>query len=191
MNKILFATGNSRKIEEASNTLSIYDINVEAIKINIDEIQHHDPAEITKAKARSAYEVTHKPTVVSDTSWEIPTLGGFPGGYMKDISSWFDAEDWLVLMARHEDKTIYCHEHVAYFDGEELQHFFSTYEGRFVNEARGRIDESESFERAVILYGDKTMAEQLAQGDIASAGESLDHWKQFAEWFTKNSRVIT
>lgn len=30
---------------------------------------------------------------------------------------------------------------------------------------------SESFERTVVLYGDKTMAEQLAQGDIASAGE--------------------
>lgn len=34
------------------------------------------------------------------------------------------------------------------------------------------------------------MAEQLAQGDIASAGESLDHWKQFGEWLTENSRVI-
>jgi len=190
MKEILFATGNSRKIEEANNTLSTYDINVKAIKIDIDEIQHNDPAEITKSKVRAAFEVTHAPVVVSDTSWEIPALGGFPGGYMKNISSWFDTEDWLALMARHEDKTIYCHEHVAYFDGEELQHFVSTYEGKFINEARGRIDESESFERAVILYGDKTMAEQLAQGDIASAGESLEHWKQFAEWFTKNSRVI-
>ena len=81
------------------------------------------------------------------------------------------------------DKIFYCHEHVAYFDGEELQHFVSTYEGRFIDEARGRIDEGESFERAVILYGDKTMAEQLAQGGIASAGESLEHWKQFGEWF--------
>lgn len=185
MNTILFATGNSRKIAEASHTLAAYDIEVEVIKIDIDEIQHFDPAEITKAKARSAYEVTHKPTVVSDTSWEIPALGGFPGGYMKDISAWLDTKDWLALMERHEDKTIYCHEHVAYFDGEELQYFVSTYDGAFIHEARGRIDESESFERAVILYGDKTMAEQLAEGDIASAGESLEHWKQFGKWLSK------
>lgn len=126
MKKMLFATGNSRKIKEAGSTLAAYNIDVGSIEIDIDEIQHNDPAEITKAKARSAYEVVRKPVVVSDTSWEIPALGGFPGGYMKDISLWLDAEDWLALMARHDDKTIYCHEHVAYFDGEELQHFVST-----------------------------------------------------------------
>jgi len=191
MTKVLFATGNSRKIKEANETLSAYNITVEPIKIEIDEIQHFNSEEITKAKARAAFEITHEPVLVSDTSWEIPALGGFPGGYMKDISSWLNAEDWLSLMDRHEDKTIYCHEHVAYFDGKELQYFVSTYEGKFINEARGRIDESESFERAVILYGDKTMAEQLAQGNIASAGESLEHWRQFAEWFTKNNQVIS
>ena len=126
MNTILFATGNSRKIAEASRTLAAYDIEVEVIKIDIDEIQHFDPAEITKAKA----------TVASDSSWEIPALGGFPGGYMKDISAWLDTKDWLALMERHEDKTIYCHEHVAYFDGEELQHFVSTYEGVFIHTLR-------------------------------------------------------
>lgn len=30
-----------------------------------------------------------------------------------------------------------------------------------------------------------TMAEQLAEGDIASAGESLEHWKQLGEWLSK------
>ena len=186
MNKILFATGNSRKIKEANETLSDYDIVVEPIKIEIDEIQHSNSAEITKAKAKAAFEITNLPVVVSDTSWEIPALGGFPGGYMKDISSWFEAENWLTLMGNHEDKTIYCHEHVAYFDGKDLQHFISTYTGKFIDEARGRIDENESFERVVILYGDKTMAEQLASGDVASAGESFEHWKQFGEKKKKN-----
>ena len=104
---------------------------------------------------------------------------------MKDISAWLDAKDWLALMVQHDNKTIYCHEHVAYFDGEKLQHFVSTYTGEFIHEARGRVDDNESFERVVTLYGNQTMAEQLANGDIASAGESLEHWKQFGEWFTK------
>lgn len=184
MKKILFATGNSRKTEEANATLSLYDIAVEAVSVDIDEIQHHDSIEIIKAKARSAFAVTRQPVVVSDTCWEIPALGGFPGGYMKDMSAWLQAEDWLALMARHNDKTMYCHEHVAYFDGEEVRLFTSAYRGRFIDEARGRIDDNESFEQVVILYGDKTMAEQLAQGEIASAGESLEHWKQFGQWFS-------
>lgn len=184
MKEIIFATGNPRKIEEANKTLKDYDIVVKPIKIDINEMQHQDSAEITKAKARAAYELTNQPIVVSDTSWEIPVLGGFPGGYMKDVSAWFDAKDWISLMSRHLDKTIYCHEHIAYFDGEELRHFVSTYKGKFIDEPRGRIDANESIERVVILYGNLTMAEYLANGSIASAGEVLDHWKQFGEWFT-------
>lgn len=183
MKEILFATGNSRKISEASETLRPYDVIVKPVSVDIDEIQHRDPAEITKAKARAAFAALNEPVIVSDTSWEIPALGGFPGGYMKDIEDWLHSDDWLALMAPHDDKTIYCHEHVAYYDGEQVQHFASTYTGKFIHEARGRIDDQESFERVVIMYGTETMAEQLARGDFASAGSSMDHWKQFGEWF--------
>lgn len=182
MTAILFATGNSRKITEATATLAPFDLTIEPIKVEIDEIQHHDPAEITKAKARAAYAATGRPVVVSDTSWSIPALGGFPGGYMKDVGQWFVADNWLALMAGQADKRILCHEHVAYCHGENVQHFLQTYEGRFVDEARGREQGDESFERVVILYGDKTMAEQLADGEVASAGEELGHWRQFAKW---------
>jgi hypothetical protein len=61
------------------------------------------------------------------------------------------------------------------------------YEGRFIDEARGRIDDAESFERVVILYGDKTLAEMVAEGDVASAGETLGHWVQFGEWLAAKS----
>lgn len=185
MKTIAFATGNSRKITEARATLAPYSIEVAPVKIDIDEIQHEDPIEITKAKARAAYDVVHEPVVVSDTSWSIPALGGFPGGYMKDIEAWLSVEDWIGLMDRHEDRTIYCHEHVAFFDGDELQHFQTTYTGTLLREARGRVDPYESFEQITVLYGDKTMAEQLADGDVASAGESLDHWKQLGAWLEK------
>lgn len=187
MKETLFATGNSRKIEEASNTLSDYDIIIKPIKIEINEIQHQDSIEITKAKARAAYEVTHEPVVVSDTSWEIPTLGGFPGGYMKDTSAWFDAKDWLSLMSHHDDKTIYCHEHVAFFDGKNLRHFAASYKGVFIDESRGRVDAGGSIEQVVILYGNLTMAEYLARGSIASAGEVLEHWHKFGAWYRGSS----
>lgn len=183
MKEILFATGNSRKIQEARMTLAEYDVAVEPVKIEINEIQHHDSVEITKAKARAAFEVLGKPVVVSDTTWSIPALNGFPGGYMKDISAWFDAEDWLSLMSRHTDKTILCHEHVAFFDGEHLQHFVSEYTGYFIDDPRGRVDAGESIEQVVVLYGSLTMAEYLEQGNIASAGEVLTHWHDFGRWY--------
>lgn len=181
---IMFATGNARKIAEANATLNVLGLTVQSVKLEMDEIQHYDPAEITKAKARAAYAIIKQPVVVSDTSWSIPALGGFPGGYMKDISSWWQADDWLSVMARHDDKRIICLEHIAYFDGESVRHFEEKYEGYFISEARGRVDEAESFEQVVVLYGDKTMAEQLAGGGHASAGETHGHWQQFAKWYT-------
>lgn len=187
MNKsITFATGNSRKIAEATATLTKYNIGVVPVKVTIDEIQHHDPAEITKAKARAAFDVIKKPVVVSDTSWRIPALGGFPGGYMKDVATWLQPNDWLSLMKDHADKTIICLEHVAYCDGNEVRHFEYEYQGKFIDEERGRDDESESFEKVVILYGTKTMAEQLQDGEIASASEELEHWNLFGKWYQKS-----
>ncbi|MGO3702187.1 MAG: non-canonical purine NTP pyrophosphatase [Candidatus Saccharimonadales bacterium] len=181
---IIFATGNQRKIQEATDVLAPLGITVNQQSVDTDEIQHSDPAEITKAKAKAAFAEVGVPVVVQDTSWSIPALGGFPGGYMKDISAWFVAEDWLALMSQHDDRTIQCHEHVAYYDGEQLQHFEAVYKGTMLHEARGRRDPSESFECVTVLYGDKTMAEQLADGDIASAGEELRHWVAFGEWYT-------
>ena len=63
------------------------------------------------------------------------------------------------------------------------------YEGRFVSEARGRVNDVEAFERVVIMYGNETMAEQLARGDHASAGETLGHWQQFGEWYARHVSV--
>lgn len=185
MKTVLFATGNARKILEAHDTLQQYGVDVEPVSVDADEIQHMNPTEIAKAKARAAYAVTGRPVVVSDTSWSIPALQGFPGGYMKDISLWWTAQNWLDLMADQTDRRILCLEHVAYYDGVTLQHFVEEYEGYFTTEARGRIDEFEAFERVVVLYGGETMAEQLARGDTASAGEVLGHWQQFGKWFAQ------
>ncbi|MBF1024705.1 MAG: hypothetical protein HXK98_02335 [Candidatus Nanogingivalaceae bacterium] len=41
--KITFVTGNPRKIEEAAAVLRNYDIVVETLQFDIDEIQHHNP----------------------------------------------------------------------------------------------------------------------------------------------------
>lgn len=183
MKTVLFATTNARKITEANAILTPLSISVQPIVLDIEEIQHANPQEIVKAKVRAAFEVAHEPVVVSDTSWAIPALGGFPGGYMKDISSWLQAEDWLSLMARHTNKTIECHEHLAYFDGEHLEHFAHIYTGHFVDTPRGASGDDISIEQVVSLYNNKTMAEQIAAGETASAGEDLQHWKKFGEWY--------
>ena len=183
MTEILFATGNQRKINEANDTLENYDLSVKTVSIEIDEIQHHDPAEITKAKARAAFALLNKPVVVSDTSWSIPALGGFPGGYMKDVGIWWSEQDWLNIMASHEDKSIICQEHLAYCDGESLVHFLQDYKGTFLCSVQGPvINEKATIERVVTLDGRSSLAEGQANRILKGEKKQLEHWQKFGEW---------
>lgn len=183
---ILFATGNARKITEATHTLSPLGITIETTSVDTDEIQHHEPEYITKAKARAAFDLLQQPVVVQDTSWNIPALGGFPGGYMKDVANWWTPQDWTEIMTRHTDKTIYCLEHVVYYDGITLKHFEASYKGTIVASPRGEW--GNSIEKVVCLYGDKTLAEVHDTEGIASASETLEHWKQFGDWFINQQK---
>ena len=182
---IIFVTGNQHKLEEAKAVLEDYDIAVEPLEIAIDEIQHHNPLKITEAKVRAAYEKAGKPVVVNDSSWEIPALGGFPGGYMKDIVNWLTAEDFLALMKSKNDKRIILHDVVAYYDGRELKIFTFEQSGVFVSEPHSK---GTSMNQVVSMEdsGGLTIAEEFAlRHDGAEINPShFQHWQKFGEWFT-------
>lgn len=182
---ITFATGNPHKLEEAKSVLKDYGIVVEPLQIDIDEIQHHDPLKITEAKVKSAYEKADQPVVVNDSSWEIPALGGFPGGYMKDVVGWFTAEDFLALMKDKNDRRIILHDVVAYYDGRELKIFTFEQSGVFVSEPHSK---GTSMNQVVSMEdsGGLTIAEEFAlRHDGAEINPShFQHWQKFGEWFT-------
>ena len=134
---ITFVTGNSRKVEEATAVLAEYAIDVTPLALELDEIQHHDPLKITETKARAAYQAAGRPIVVNDSNWEVPALGGFPGGYMKDIAIWFRPEDFLALMRDKADRRVILHDVVVYYDGNVMQCFTFDQLGVFTKEARG------------------------------------------------------
>ncbi len=182
MNKLVLFTGNQRKIAEAKVVFDEYDIAFEAFSADIDEIQHHDPTEIAKAKVKAAYDVVKKPLLINDSSWSIPSLGGFPGGYMKDVDAWFDAADWQSLMRDKADKTITLHERIVFYDGEAVKIFESSTDGCFVDEPRG--ESSNAIDTLVVLYGSKTIAES---NDDDAPNHSA-HWREFAEWYTERDR---
>ena len=182
---INLVTGNPRKIEEATATLSQYDIAVEIINLDIDEIQHRDPLKITEAKVRAAYEKVGEPVVVNDSNWEVPALGGFPGGYMKDIAHWLTPEDFLALLRDKDDWQIILHDIVAYYDGHNLQTFIFDQSGKFVAPPRGKS--GASVNKIITMDGSNglTMSEVFDQRDqgLAVRTDTLQQWHQFAQWY--------
>ena len=176
--KILFVTGNKRKVGEAEDACKAFGIEIVQTPLDIDEIQSSDPAKISEHKAKAAFEQLNAPLVVTDTFWSIPALNGFPGAYMKDVSKWFSSEDFLNLMANKVDKTIMFSENIVYIDGDRTKHFTKEFYGQIVA-PRGV---GESIEQVAEFNG-VTLGEQRERGGFGHAAEDYV-WHDFATWYT-------
>jgi non-canonical purine NTP pyrophosphatase (RdgB/HAM1 family) len=180
MNRIVFSTGNQRKIKEARASCNLFGIEVVPVKIDFDEIQSHDPIAISLKKVDDAFALSGEPAIViADTSWSIPSLNGFPGGYMKDVAEWFTPEDFISLMSGKNDRTIIFRESVIYKDEHETKVFSKEYEGVVVDTPRG--EDGNSLDKIAEFDG-RTLAESHDAGQTSHDPKEYV-WFEFAEWF--------
>lgn len=187
MKKVYFATTSQQKALIAQTVCSEAGIELEQITLDIDEIQGEDPELIVKDKARRAYEELGKPVVVSDDSWNIPALNGFPRAYMKSINHWFSAPDFLRLMQGVKDRSVIIHQYLAYNDGKTTKIFKNDLRGQIIHEPQGKNHQSPSTEITMLDSDNgKTIAEVFERGKDAVAArykEGSDAWHQFIEWY--------
>lgn len=85
MKELLYVTGNTEKVGVANSFCAPHQIKLIQLQLDIDEIQGEDSEIISLDKARKAFAEIGKPLVISDDSWSITGLNGFPGPYMKSI----------------------------------------------------------------------------------------------------------
>ncbi len=187
MKTVYFATSNPDKIQIAYAVCADVNIDVKPVSLEIDEIQGEDPEVIVRDKASRAFEQLNMPVVVSDDTWDIPALKGFPGAYMKSINYWFRPEDFLRLMNGVEDRRITLHQYLAYTDGNVTEVFKNDIPGQIIHEARGKNEKSPNM-MVIALDSDngKTIAEVLEQGEeavIARYKNGPDAWHEFADWY--------
>ncbi len=187
MKTINFATTNDEKFLIAKMVCEQFDLQVSRVVIDVDEIQGEDPLLIVKDKADRAYKKFKKPIVVSDDSWNIPALKGFPGPYMKSINHWFSADDFLRLMDGIEDRSIILHQYLAYNDGVKTTVFRNDINGKIIYEIRGNNIKSPTM--SVIALdedNDMTLAEVFEKGQNALVSRYKDRpdvWHQLVKWY--------
>ena len=187
MNSIYFASSNQEKIQIAQTVCAEANISVQPIGLEIDEIQGEDSEAIVRDKVRRAYEQVDRPVIVTDETWDIPSLRGFPGAYMKSINQWFMSRDFLRLMQGITDRRIVLCQYLAYTDGVLTKVFRNDMPGQIINEARGTNDKSPSM-TVIALDCDngKTIAEVFEQGTdavIARHKNQPDVWHEFLSWY--------
>lgn len=182
MKKIFFATSNDRKLGEARLACDDFGIEIEQLDVDIDEIQNIDPIKIAVRKAEDAYKICQKPVVVTDTSWNIPALNGFPGGYMKDIAEWFSVDDFIDLMKDKSDRRIAFTETIVFADSGTTKVFSEEYWGLFVKSPRGE-GHGNSIEYVAEFDG-YTIAERHDQKRFSHDPKKYV-WYKFAKWYVK------
>ncbi len=171
--------------------LNDYDINLEQRPVEIDEIQGENAELIIRDKVTKAHAALQKPVIVTDVSWEITALGGFPGAYMKSVNHWFEPQDFIDLMSRKTDRRIVLHQYLAYCDGEQTVTFSGSISGVITDTPRGTY--GPPIMRVVALDADRgrTISETYDQGlehDLTRLAERGNAWHQLATWLRDETR---
>jgi inosine/xanthosine triphosphate pyrophosphatase family protein len=104
MADLTFVTGNSEKFSIAHKVFAARGLSLQQASHDIDEIQGKDSEKIVKDKVQKAYENVGGAVLVNDDSWAFLGLDGFPGPYMKDVASWFSADDFINLTRALADR---------------------------------------------------------------------------------------
>jgi XTP/dITP diphosphohydrolase len=118
--------------------------------------------------------------VINDAFWSIPSLNGFPGGYMKDIAYWFTAQDFISIMHNKEDRSVIITECVVYKDSKTLKVFSKNFIGQIRKIPKGK---GNSIEQVAVFNG-KTLAEYHDTNRFSEKPED-QVWYEFATWFIK------
>lgn len=182
--RLNFVTENPDKILSAQAVGELYGVEiVPAPLAGIVEIQSpDDEAAIARGKAEQAFRRLESPLFVSDDTWVIPGLRGFPGPYMKDINKQFTEEDWLRLTLPLKDRRIILRQIVVYRDLAQRQIFTDDITGTLLTQIRGRHPQKSSF--GITSFDDvngESMAEAYENGRSPTAGYRTA-WHSLFEW---------
>jgi len=186
MHTLYFATGNKEKFAIAQAACRSYGVELIQQPLNIPEIQGEDPKTIVADKAARAFDVLGKPVIVSDDSWSVPALHGFPGAYMKSIDHWFSPQDFINLMQPYTDRRIILIGMLAYQDSQTHQTFRRDYTGQVLREPRGTY--GRPIQKVIAMPGDNglSVAEAYDHGANPSDREVADTWVLFMDWYNQH-----
>lgn len=189
MSSLLFSTGNAEKFEIARKICEPLGVILEQKPLEIDEIQGEDSEAIIRDKVRKAYELTGQPVIVSDDSWNIPGLRGFPGPYMKSIEQWFTPEDFLNLTRPLIDRRIILVQLLAYQDADRVYIVREEHVGALLTESRGKY--GKALKKVVAMPGDNglSIAEAYDHGLIHADRDVAKGWRKLIEWYKQEALV--
>jgi XTP/dITP diphosphohydrolase len=181
MTDFSFVTSNDHKVATATSVCGQFGITFDRQNLDLVEIQSDKGEDIARYKVVQAYEKYQRPVAITDDSWIIPALRGFPGPYMKYINQWFEPSDFLRLTSTLKDRRMIMRHVIAYKDEKTEKIFSVDIEGTLLKEARG----SHIIPHFSIISfdgGRHSVAEQEEATGGTVIADLPNAWHQFCEW---------
>jgi non-canonical purine NTP pyrophosphatase (RdgB/HAM1 family) len=130
---LVFVTSNDHKAGEAAQVLGM---DVERVKLNLDEIQSLDLRAIVEHKVRQAYAKLKRPVIAEDVSLAIRQLNGLPGTFIK----WFEngiGSQGVADMLSKKDRSVDYIVGYGFFDGKTFIYADAVTKGTISKKVKG------------------------------------------------------
>lgn len=185
MSEIIFSTGNELKFHNGQIACKKYGINLKQAVLHTDEIQGENPEDIALDKAKKSFAELGRPVIISDDSWDIPGLNGFPGAYMKSMNEWFSPNNFVNLTKSLADRRIFLHARLVYIDSKTTKLFTNTFEGYLLKEPRGEYGPPS--QKVISLHGDNNLSiSEVHDKQLHKDGRDVHKiWDEFCEWYNQ------
>jgi non-canonical purine NTP pyrophosphatase (RdgB/HAM1 family) len=133
--KFYFVTSNKNKLREAQRILGR---SLEAVELDIPEVQAVNSTDIVHDKARKAYSKVRKPVLVEDSGLYVNAWNGFPGALIKWFLLHVGTDELCRMLKDKADRSAYAQTVICFYDGKSYRNFVGRSEGTIAPKPRGK-----------------------------------------------------
>jgi non-canonical purine NTP pyrophosphatase (RdgB/HAM1 family) len=104
--KLYFVTSNQGKVHSLEQNLRRFSIpiDIKPVKLPLIEPQASTVREVSRSKAKQAFEILHEPVIVEDGGFCIEALSDFPGVYTRYVLDTIGVDGILRLMENVDNR---------------------------------------------------------------------------------------
>ncbi len=189
MREIVFVTGNKGKYLSMQKKCEKLGVNLIWKNLDLSELEVNDVTEVSKDKARQAYNLLNSPCFVVDSGFFIdnyPNCPGYPGAFVKRSGIANNPESLLEIMKDIDNRSCRFIDVITFYDGNEYYVFYDVNEGFLSKDIRGnnmKNAKSRLWQLFIPQGYSKTVAEMSDQEFDSYMNDKISIKNEFLNWY--------
>ncbi len=184
MKKIIFATTNPGKFQEAEKILGKFRIKVEQKKLEIEEEKEQDVRDVAVDKAKKAFKKLKKELIVEDTAFYLRAFPGFPGTYAHEVIDRLKQKGVAKLVKGREKGAKFVSVVVFVSKNGRAKIFEGECEGSVVS-PRGKARRGVPYDAIFVPGGEKRTFAEMSKSEKEKFSHRARAFEKFGKWFSK------